>query len=183
MEEKIMFDERGVKSDTQYVREQWKEISTHNEKEIKGFFGVYRFLSNFWPAIVFFDGEEYATTENAYQAAKYLKAHRTYFKTCTPKEAAKYTRTNPMDAHTPSEWNMLKHDVMYQLLLQKFDQKMNPDNHEKLRSTGSCYLEESNYWEDKYWGVHKTTSRESGEGENNLGKLLMKIRADLFAIE
>lgn len=32
----------------------------------------YRFLSNFWPAIVFYDGLEYPTTEHAYQAAKTL---------------------------------------------------------------------------------------------------------------
>jgi hypothetical protein len=178
-----MFDERGVQPVTNYEKEQWREIATHNEKEIRGFFGDYRFLSNFWPAKVFFDGEEYATTENAYQAAKYLKTQRAYFKTCTPKEAAKYTRTNPMNAYTPAEWSEMKFAVMHDLLVQKFDPVLNPENHEKLRSTGSRYLEEANYWEDKYWGVHKTDAGESGEGENNLGKLLMKIRVDLFTKE
>ena len=37
---------------------------------IKEFQGQYRFLSNFWPAPVTFEGRTYPTVENAYQAAK-----------------------------------------------------------------------------------------------------------------
>jgi len=35
-------------------------------------------------------------------------------------------------------------------------------------------LEETNTWGDKYWGVC------NGEGENQLGKLLMKIRENIM---
>lgn len=48
MREKIIYDEQGLKPGTRYEKGQWKEITTHNDKEIKGFFGEYRFLSNFW---------------------------------------------------------------------------------------------------------------------------------------
>jgi predicted NAD-dependent protein-ADP-ribosyltransferase YbiA (DUF1768 family) len=37
-------------------------------------------------------------------------------------------------------------------------------------------MEETNWWGDKFWGVHRTSLSEQGVGENNLGKLLMDIR-------
>lgn len=44
---------------------------------------------------------------------------------------------------------------------------------EKLLLTGECALEEGNTWGDKVWGTV------DGEGENKLGKILMKIREEL----
>ncbi len=41
-----------------------------------------------------------------------------------------------------------------------------------LLATGDMELVEDNDWDDTYWGVC------NGVGENNLGKLLMKIRAE-----
>jgi hypothetical protein len=41
-----------------------------------------------------------------------------------------------------------------------------------LLATGDMELIEDNDWDDTYWGVC------NGAGENNLGKLLMKIRAE-----
>ena len=40
----------------------------------------------------------------------------------------------------------------------------------------SCQLQEGNNWGDAFWGVHL----KSEEGENNLGKLIMEIRAQLL---
>jgi predicted NAD-dependent protein-ADP-ribosyltransferase YbiA (DUF1768 family) len=42
-----------------------------------------------------------------------------------------------------------------------------------LKATGDEELVEGNWWNDTFWGVC------NGVGENNLGKLLMKIRAEL----
>ena len=39
--------------------------------------------------------------------------------------------------------------------------------------TEDAELVEDNWWGDKFWGVC------NGEGENHLGKLLMKIRDEL----
>lgn len=49
-------------------------IWTFRRKKIRieGFFNEYRFLSNFWPAVVELDGIRYPTVEHAYQAAKTL---------------------------------------------------------------------------------------------------------------
>lgn len=176
MSEKILFDERGLKPGTAFEKGQWHEIATHSDTEIKGFFGEYRFLSNFWPAKVFLDGEEYATSENAYQAAKYKKESRTFLKSCTPKEAIAFVRENAPDGQSEEDWNAKKFEVMRNLLVQKFDKNLNPENYEKLKATGKKYLEETNYWEDVYWGVHKTAKDEVGTGENNLGKILMEVR-------
>lgn len=177
-ERKILFDERGLRPGTAYEKGQWEKIATHSATEIKGFFGEYKFLSNFWPAKVFLDGEEYSTTENAYQAAKYESGSkaREHLRSCTPREAIVFVRDYPEGQATEEEWNSRKLQVMKDLLVQKFDKDLNPENFDTLLQTGSKYLEETNYWEDTYWGVHKTDMSEKGVGENNLGKLLMEIR-------
>ena len=46
----------------------------------------------------------------------------------------------------------------------------NIDLRNKLMETGNRYLEETNHWKDRYWGVC------DGKGENNLGKILMSVR-------
>ena len=178
MKKNILYNEQGLKPGTVYEKGQWKKIASHNEKEIKGFFGEYRFLSNFGPARVFLDGEEYSSVENAYQAAKYEEEFRDYFKKCSPLDAKKFARDNREYKYTKEEWDNIKLQIMRGLLIQKFDKTLNPENYKKLMETGDKYLEETNYWGDIYWGVNKSEASEEGRGENNLGKLLMEIRRD-----
>ena len=47
----------------------------------------------------------------------------------------------------------------------------------KLIQTGDAYLEETNSWNDTYWGVC------DGKGENILGHMLMKLRKDIVDLE
>lgn len=180
MEEKILFDEQGLKPGTPFEKDQWRGIATHSETEIKGFFGEYRFLINFWPAKVSLDREEYATVENAYQAAKYEKSLRGYLQKCTPKEAIIFVREHPIGIYSHEEWDSAKLEIMRNLLVQKFDKNLNPENYSKLIQTGDRYLEETNYWGDTFWGVNKSDAGEQGTGENNLGKLLMGIRGNVL---
>ena len=49
-----------------------RDYVIHDDNYIKGFFGEYRWLSNFEPCKVFYEGFEYSSSENAYQAAKSL---------------------------------------------------------------------------------------------------------------
>jgi ribA/ribD-fused uncharacterized protein len=162
-----------------FKKELWKKIATHNETEIRGFFGEFRFLSNFWPAKVFLDGEEYGSVENAYQAAKYRKEYRDFFKKCAAKEIKKYVEENNEGKYPEEEWEAMRDGVMKDLLSQKFDQDLNPEIYGKLAATTNKYLEETNYWGDTYWGVNKSDASEEGIGENNLGKLLMEIRGNV----
>ena len=69
----ILYSEVGLAPGTPYVKSQWRDIASHTDHEIRGFFGDYRFLSNFWPCVVFFEGNQYTEVENAYKAAKVIE--------------------------------------------------------------------------------------------------------------
>lgn len=68
-------------------------------------------------------------------------------------------------------WENMKQKYMYDICKAKFEQ--NPDIRQKLLDTGNRHLEECNTWNDRYWGTV------NGKGENNLGKILMRIRDEL----
>lgn len=179
MQKKILFDEVGLTPGTSYTQGQWKEIASHTDTEVKGFFGDFRFLNNFWPAHITLDDEPYTTVENAYQAAKYEKDKRKYLQTCTSKEAIIFAREHPLSPLSLTLWDTKKVTVMRHLLEQKFNKEINPDLYSRLKETHTKYLEETNYWNDTFWGVHKTSRDEPGTGLNTLGKLLMEIRDTL----
>lgn len=171
-----MYNEQGLKPGTPYEKGQWVKIASHNEFEIKGFFGEFRFLSNFWPAKIYLDDEEYASVENAYQAAKYKKEDRDYFKNCTASEAKKFIPDCLKYKYTEEEWDAIKYQIMKSLVTLKFDKNLNPDLYKQLKETGTKYLEETNYWKDIYFGVNKSDAKEEGIGENNLGNIIMEVR-------
>lgn len=135
---------------------------------IKGFFGPYRFLSNFWYVDVSLAGVVYPTTEHAYQACKTYddKQRALIRKAKTPAEAKKLGREVTLRPH----WDNFKVGVMRFLNIQKYER---PDLRAKLLATGSSYLEETNTWNDKFWGVC------DGEGKNVLGHTLMFIRQQI----
>jgi ribA/ribD-fused uncharacterized protein len=135
---------------------------------IKEFRGAYRFLSNFWPASVTYEGITYPSSEAAYQAAK----------TLNDKERKAFAKMRPGDAKRAgrklrlrSDWEQVKLRVMEEIVRIKFFS--NPKLGELLLSTGEAKLREGNTWGDKYWGVVGNT------GQNHLGKILMKIRKEL----
>lgn len=159
-----------------------REYSEHKEvletlyrpESIKGFFGAYRFLSNFGEAVVYLDGVQYGSVEKAYQAAKWHPEDRYYFQNCTNREAVFFNRNYQPNMYTIDEWDAKKIDTMYELLHQKFDREINFEMHEKLMATGYRYIEETNWWGDRFWGKDM-----NGEGENVLGTLIMMIRAEM----
>lgn len=148
----------------------WKKYAIHDENNIKGFFGDFRWLSNFGQGPTYYEGLLYPTSENAYQAAKLDPLFRTVMQHCSAAESKRlWKRPAFRRLYTPAEWEVCKYNVMAVILVDKFFR--NPDIRQKLMDTGSKYLEETNHWGDVYWGV----DRKKG-GENNLGQLLMKIR-------
>lgn len=150
------------------VRRDWREFSIHDEHTIAGFFGEYRWLSNFEPCKLQY---WFPTVENAYQAAKVKHEHVSHFRTMTPLEAKKRWRDYPLIDSSAKEWDKRKDEVMFYYLQQKFNPDWNPSLVEELKDTGSRELVELNYWRDNYWGV----DLEIG-GQNKLGKMLMQIR-------
>lgn len=135
---------------------------------ITKFKGENRFLSNFEPVWVEFEGKEYPSTEHAYQAAKTLVEEERE-KIRLKDTAAKAKRAGKTVTMRP-DWDKVKLQVMEELIRQKFQRD---DLAEKLLATGDQELVEGNTWGDTFWGVCK------GKGENNLGQILMKVRNDL----
>ena len=145
----------------------------HSDTEIKGFFGPYRFLSNFEGCSVMFDGVIYPSSENAYMAAKTLDtAQREAFEDISAKDAKALGRTITLRP----DWELVKYDCMYKILFDKFSR--NAGLRQDLLATGEKYLEETNHWGDRIWGVD-----EEGVGKSALGKILMQVRSALKTID
>lgn len=135
---------------------------------IDSFSGKYAFLSNFYRVPIIYQDRRYPTTEHAFQAAKTLNedsriqiAH-----TKDPADAKRLGRRVTLRPH----WNTLRDIIMYEICQIKFTNKA---LRRMLLDTGSEELVEGNTWNDTYWGVCR------GQGQNKLGKILMKIREDL----
>jgi ribA/ribD-fused uncharacterized protein len=108
----------------------------HNENEILGFFGQYRFLSNFHQCPVYFEGVQYPSTENAFMAAKTLDlSERKQFEDIEPKEAKAIGRKIQLR----SDWEEVKYDVMLAVCFDKFYR--NKSIRQKLLDTKEAYLE------------------------------------------
>jgi len=139
-------------------------------KIIKEFKGKYNFLSNFYPAKIVIDGLEYATTEHYFQSMKFLdpEIQKKIRNTPTPSLAKKLSKRYKKR----EDWYDISLEVMEKALRAKFSilklRRM-------LLATEDMYLQEGNRWSDTFWGVDLNT----GKGENHLGRLLMKIRAEL----
>lgn len=139
--------------------------------DVKGFTAKFRYLSNFYPSKVTFDGLEYDTIEAAYQAAKTddVAARRRIREAEKPGLCKKLGQKVKLR----QDWEQVKIQVMEDLVRQKFTK--HKDLREKLVATGDAYLEETNHWGDTFWGVCR------GNGQNHLGQILMKVREELKA--
>jgi ribA/ribD-fused uncharacterized protein len=143
------------------------------------FRGEYRFLSNFFPCEVFADWHysdkvgsfrvSCPSVEHAYQAMKADK-REDFEMICAPQSPGQAKRLGRTVRARPG-WEADRVWRMEHLLQQKFAR--NSPLGKKLLATGDADLVEGNAWGDVYWGVCR------GQGENHLGKILMKIRGDL----
>lgn len=141
-------------------------------KRITSFQDKYRFLSNFYPMVVYLNGVPYRTVEHAYQAAKTMVAsERDAIRRCsTPRQAKRMGRKVTMR----SDWELVKLLVMTYLVNQKFK---TGELGQWLKDTGDAELIEGNTWGDKFWGAVRNGER--WVGENHLGKILMQVRKEL----
>ncbi len=141
---------------------------------ISSFAGEHHFLSNFWEQDVWHCIEvvgkwdltmQFPSSEHAYQASKTLSLDwiERIWEQPSPGKAKRVGRQAPIR----EDWEEIKIEVMHSILSQKFRRVQLWD---RLLATDDAELIEGNTWGDKFWGVC------DGEGENNLGKLLMKIR-------
>lgn len=136
---------------------------------INSFQGENRFLSNFWNSPIQYDGLTYQNAEAAFQAAKCINpAEKTQFTSMIKAGDAKYAGKR---VKLRPDWENVKIGIMTDILRIKF--APGSDLADKLLKTGDAELIEGNTWKDDFWGVY------NGRGRNELGKILMKIRAEL----
>ncbi len=134
------------------------------------FRGAFDFLSNFYPARVEVGGICYQNAEAAFQAQKCADAADRVAYAELP--AVKAKRKGRQVELRP-DWDAMQLSAMEEVVGAKFTQ--NPDLAARLVATGAMPLVEGNFVGDTFWGVDAKT----GKGENNLGKILMKIREEL----
>jgi len=147
--------------------DKFKDV-VHDAKNIAGFVAEYRWLSNYFSCRVEWDGRVYGSAEAAYHSGKYSQADRDLFTTLDPDRARKLSRVKPYDV---AAWEARQVPTMREVVWAKFSQ--NADLAKKLLATGDRYLEETNWWGEKIWGVYRE------EGQNLLGKIIMETRARL----
>lgn len=140
----------------------------HTAEKIHGFFGPYRFLSNFHLATIHFGGAVYLSVEHAFQAAKYPVTERHQFDGIKAVEAKKLGQLAKLNKQ---EWDKVKVAIMFTCVFDKFYR--NSALRQSLLNTGAAHLEETNHGGDTFWGVC------DGQGENKLGEILMEVRTCL----
>lgn len=134
---------------------------------INSFWGRYRFLSNFYPCDIDYEGMLYPSSEHAYQAAKCENiTDRRKFLSGTAGNAKRLGK----NIIVRKDWDTVKLSIMEEIVRIKFK---NPEVRNLLLATNDLYIEEGNGWGDTFWGVCK------GKGQNHLGKILMKIRKEI----
>lgn len=144
------------------------------DKAITSFSGAYDFLSNFYLAVVMYEGRRYSTLEHAFQAAKTTdNGERALIERAqTPGIAKRLGRR----VRLREDWEEIKLSVMRELLRDKFsDQELK----EALIATYPRRLIEGNTWGDRFWGAEGFGGH--WHGENHLGHLLMELREELVA--
>lgn len=137
--------------------------------KVNGFFKEHRFLSNFHIAPIAYRGLRFRTTEHAYMSMK-VDSFDWWVKLSlieTPKEARAIGQTCKLR----DDWELVKVKFMYEVNFCKYTQ------HEDLRKllikTRDMELIENNWWGDIFWGCY------GPGGQNQLGKVLMKIREEI----
>lgn len=140
--------------------------------KIQEFQGKFRFLSNFWQCRFVWDNILWRASENAYVAAK-TTDRELRLEISTIEKPGDVKRFGRKMTVRP-DWEEVKIGLMDEIVRSKFGQ--NGDLALMLLDTGDAVLEEGNRWGDKFWGISPAGS---GNGRNELGKILMKIREEL----
>lgn len=149
---------------------------TLQKTTINEFTKEFRFLSNFYPSTVAFEGKLYKTVEHAYQASKTSDPDTREFirNLKTPGETKRFAKTIILR----EDWHSIKFKIMKELLVQKFN---NPFIKPLLLATETATLIETNTWHDIVWGLCHCKNCK-GQGENMMGRLLEEVRDELSKV-
>lgn len=153
--------------------------------------GEYRFMSNMFVAPYEIDGMTFPTVEHYFQWSKAMmfegKDSEQAAKMMKPPRNKEFTEAKSVKAlgrkvkeFSAARWDDVKIPIMEKALRAKF---VNPKHGllEKLLATGDRPIGEANP-RDKYWGIGTSADTADAKnpakwkGQNQLGKLLMKLR-------
>lgn len=150
----------------------------------------YTCFSNFYPAKVEFEGEEYTSVEHAFHAAKTNDPRRR--KAIRLAETPGRAKNMGRKLVLVPDWHEKRVLVMRTLVLSKFTinqdltlpEKDRIDMRRMLIDTGGAVLVEGNRWHDNFWGICACNGKNAScpvvpAGENNLGQILMSVRDEL----
>ncbi len=127
----------------------------------------YYFLSNSFNCRIIWQRLRYGSAEAAFQSSKCEdESERKVYAGCSVQKAV----LKGKDQIPYRGWEDGQLEIMESILQAKFEQ--NAALMTKLRETGTCVLIHGNNKHDTFWGVDLY----SWQGENHLGKILMKIR-------
>jgi ribA/ribD-fused uncharacterized protein len=150
---------------------------------IDSFSGRWRFLSNFHPCTIDFQGIKYPSVEHYYVAMKIKTDQQIEGRNITlidcremisrMKDTAKVKQLGKI-LKLRKDWELIKLDTMLFGVREKFKDE---ELRQMLLDTGDQELIEGNNWGDKFWGVC------GGVGENHLGKILMKVREEVKQVD
>lgn len=144
-----------------------------NDNKIVNFSGKNKFLSNFFRYPFEYNGLIFKTSEHAYQYEKALLENEKY--SILHAGTASECKILGHKCTMVDNWDNIKFDKMYNILKSKFAvEKLRT----KLLDTGTSMLVEENYWHDNIWGDCICKKCITRNGANNLGKILMRIRAE-----
>ena len=116
---------------------------------IKEFQAENRWLSNFWPVEIEFEGIKYPSEEHAYMSAKSRSPLWKQF-CANPENTAGKVKRRSKKIKVRLDWDSIKNGVMFECLMQKFTQEPFA---KQLLDTWPQNIQEGNNWGDKYWGI------------------------------
>tara|TARA_Y100000310_G_scaffold295846_1_gene327582 strand:- start:441 stop:7091 length:6651 start_codon:yes stop_codon:yes gene_type:complete len=153
-----------------------KALVSEKANEISSFSGENTFLSNFATSPMVFKGKQFPTLEHAYQTEKStsIKERKAIREASTPGKAKRLGRA--AKSKRP-DFDKNKEALMLKLLRIKF--KKGSLLASELIATGNAHLVEGNRHHDNFFGDCKGAECAKIEGQNKLGKLLMKVRGEI----
>lgn len=133
----------------------------------------YDWLSNFYQleSPIVYQNISYYTVENFYCA---MKTHDQKIRKEISYMVSSLAKSTGRSIELRSDWEETKLKIMLTALRYKFS-TANPILRAKLIATKDSYIQESNWWGDEFFGVCMKT----GIGKNMLGRMLMKVRAEI----
>jgi ribA/ribD-fused uncharacterized protein len=147
------------------------KINLNNTYAIVGFSEEYRFLSNFQPAAVMYEGILYPSSEHAYQAAKTLDIPER--ERMAKIRYAGHAKAEGRKLKKRKDWNAIKYGIMMDVVYDKFTRNIDL-KHKLLNTKNILLIEGTDGWDDRDWGV--INNGNSLIGNNFLGRTLMAVR-------